>query len=114
MRVTNAVARKARHNKLFKLVKGFKWGRKNVYRLALNAAAKSGQNSYRDRKRKKRTFRQLWIIRISAALRAQGKRYSEFAFKLAQKQIIVNRKMLSELAVNDSATFNAIVEKAYA
>ena len=114
MRVTNAVARKARHNKLFKLAKGFKWGRKNVYRLALNAVTKSGQNAYRDRRRKKRTFRQLWIIRITAALRAQGKRYSEFMYKMTSNQIIVNRKMLAELAANQPEVFNAIVEKAYA
>jgi len=59
MRVTNAPARKARHKKLFKLAKGFKWGRKNVYRLAINAVNKDGQNEYRDRRRKKRGFRRL-------------------------------------------------------
>lgn len=114
MRVTNAPARKARHKKILKLAKGYKWGRKNLYRLALNAVTKAGQNSYRDRRRKKRDFRRLWIIRISAALRNMGKRYSEFQFKMTEKKIIINRKMLSELAVNKPEIFTAIVEKAYA
>ena len=114
MRVTNAPARKARHKKILKLAKGFKWGRKKLYRLAINAVMKSGQNSYRDRRRKKRDFRRLWIIRITAGLQALGKRYSEFQFKLTEKKIIVNRKMLAELAANNPASFTAIVENAYA
>ena len=114
MRVTNAPARKARHKKILKLAKGFKWGRKKLYRLALNAVTKAGQNSYRDRRRKKRDFRRLWIIRITAGLQAMGKRYSEFQFKLTEKKIIVNRKMLAELAANNPTTFKAIVENAYA
>ena len=114
MRVTNAPARKARHKKILKLAKGFKWGRKKLYRLALNAVTKAGQNSYRDRRRKKRDFRRLWITRITAALQSMGKRYSEFQFKLTEKKIIVNRKMLAELAANNPTTFKAIVENAYA
>lgn len=114
MRVTNAPARKARHKKLFKLAKGFKWGRKNVYRLAINAVVKSGQNSYRDRRRKKRDFRRIWITRITAGLQAQEKRYSEFMFKMTEKKIIVNRKMLADMAVHNPETFNAVVDAAYA
>lgn len=114
MRVTNAPARKARHKKLFKLAKGFKWGRKNVYRLAINAVNKAGQNAYRDRRRKKRDFRRLWITRISAALQAQGKRYSEFIFLLTEKKIIVDRKIMAELAVSKPEVFTALIEKAYA
>lgn len=114
MRVTNAPARKARHKKILKLAKGFKWGRKKLYRLAINAVTKAGQNSYRDRRRKKRDFRRLWIIRISAALQAMGKRYSEFQFKMTEKKIIVNRKMLAELAANNPTAFESVVEKAYA
>lgn len=114
MRVTNAPARRARHKKVLNLAKGFKWGRKKLYRLAINAVTKSGQNSYRDRRRKKRDFRRLWITRITAALQAQGKRYSQFMFNMTEKKIIVNRKMLAELAVNNEKAFNAIVEKAYA
>ncbi len=114
MRVTNAPARKARHKKILKLAKGYKWGRKNIYRLALNAVAKAGQNSYRDRRRKKRDFRRLWIIRITAGLQSMGKRYSEFQFKMTEKKIIVNRKMLSELAANNPDSFKTIVNQAYA
>lgn len=114
MRVTNAVARKKRHKKILKLAKGFKWGRKKLYRLAKNAVTKSGQNSYRDRRRKKRDFRRLWITRISAALQALGKRYSEFQFKLTEKQIVINRKSLADIAVKNPAVFEKIVEKAYA
>ncbi len=114
MRVTNAPARKARHKKILKLAKGFKWGRKKLYRLAINAVTKAGQNSYRDRRRKKRDFRRLWIIRITASLQAMGKRYSEFQFKMTEKKMIVNRKMLAELAAQNPTAFTAIVEKAYA
>lgn len=113
MRVTNAPARKARHKKLFKLAKGFKWGRKNVYRLAINAVNKAGQNAYRDRRRKKRDFRRLWITRISAALQAQGKRYSEFIFLLAEKKIIIDRKIMAELAVSQPEVFADLVKKVY-
>lgn len=114
MRVTNAPARKARHKKLFKSVKGFKWGRKNVYRLAINAAVKAGQNSYIGRKRKKRDFRRLWIIRITAALQAMGKRYSEAIFKMTEKKMIVNRKMLADLAATEPKVFEDLINQAYA
>lgn len=114
MRATNAPARRARHKKILSLAKGFMWGRKNVYTKAVDAVWHAGQNSYRDRRRKKRTFRELWITRISAVLQSMGKRYSEFAFKMTQKQIIVNRKMLADLAVQHPAVFKDIVEKVYA
>ncbi len=114
MRVTNAPARKARHKKILKLAKGYKWGRKNLYRLALNAVTKAGQNSYRDRRRKKRDFRRLWITRISAGLRALDKRYSEFQFKMTEKKMIVNRKMLADLSVQNPEIFASFVEKVYA
>lgn len=113
MRVTNAVARKARHKKILSLAKGYKWGRKNLYRLALNAVTKAGQNSYRDRKRKKRDFRRLWIIRIAAFLRNQGKRYSEFMYNMTKAKIIINRKMLAEMAVKYPDQLNSIINKAY-
>jgi len=114
MRVTSAPARKARKKKIFALTKGYMWGRKNVYKEAVDAMWHAGQNSYRDRRRKKRTFRQLWITRISAVLQSMGKRYSEFAFKLSEKKIIVNRKMLAEMAVKNPSVFKDIVEKVYA
>ncbi|MEI7511055.1 MAG: 50S ribosomal protein L20 [Candidatus Peregrinibacteria bacterium] len=114
MRSTNSVARKARHKKVLKLAKGYKWGRSKLYRLAKNAITKAGQNSYRDRRRKKRDFRQLWISRISAAVQAMGKRYSEFINLMTVKKIIVNRKMLADIAARNPDIFTKIVEKVYA
>lgn len=114
MRVTNSVARRKRHKKILKLAKGFRWGRSNLYRLAKNAVTKAGQNAYRDRRRKKRDFRQLWITRISIALRNQGVRYSEFACKMAEKKIVINRKMLADLATQSPEAFNDIVKTAMA
>ena len=110
MRTTNAVARKKRHKKVLKLAKGYKWGRSNVYRLAKNAVTKAGQHAYRDRRRKKRTMRQLWIARISAGLKAEGYRYSEFIFKLTEKKIIVNRKIIADLAAVEPTSFTAFVK----
>lgn len=114
MRTTNAPARKARHKKILKLAKGFKWGRSKLYRLAKNAAMKSGQNAYRDRRRKKRDFRQLWITRISAGLRAHGVAYSRFAHAMAEKKIVINRKMLADLAVRNPEVFEEVVKAAMA
>ncbi len=114
MRATNSVARKARHKKVLKLAKGYKWGRSKLYRLAKNAITKAGQNSYRDRRRKKRDFRQLWITRISAGLEAMGKRYSEFMHLMTVKKMIVNRKMLADIGARNADIFAKIVEKVYA
>lgn len=114
MRATSSVARKKRHKKVLNLAKGYKWGRSKLYRLAKNAVTKAGENSYRDRRRKKRDFRQLWIARISSALQALGKRYSEFQFLLTSQKIIVNRKMLADIAVRNPGIFQKIVEKVYA
>ena len=116
MRSTNAPARKARHKKILKLTKGFKWGRKKLYRLAKNAAMKAGQNAYRDRRRRKRDFRRLWILRISAALKNQnlGINYSRFAFLRAEKKIVINRKMLADIAVKNPEVFAEIVKTATA
>jgi len=113
MRVTNATARKKRHKKIIKLAKGYRWGRSNVYRLAKNAVMKAGQNAYRDRRRKKRSFRSLWITRISAALKMQGLRYSEFAFQLANQKIIVNRKILADLAAIEPDVFTGVVKQVF-
>jgi len=112
MRTTNAVARKARHKKILGLAKGYKWGRSKLYRLAKNAAMKAGQNAYRDRRRKKRDFRQLWITRISAGLRAHEVSYSRFFHAMAEKKIVINRKMLADLAVRNPEVFGDIVKNA--
>lgn len=114
MRATNSVARHKRHKKILKLAKGYRWGRSNLYRLALNATTKAGQYAYEHRKSKKRDFRRLWITRISAALIPNGVTYSRFMFGCAEKKIVINRKMLADLAVRDPEVFNDIVKAAVA
>lgn len=113
MRVTNSVARKKRHKKFLSLTKGYRWGRSNLYRLAKNASTKAGQHAYVGRKRKKRDFRRLWITRISIALRNRGLKYSDFMFKLSEKAIFINRKILADFAVLHVETFDRIIKKAY-
>ncbi|MBN2306853.1 50S ribosomal protein L20, partial [Candidatus Peregrinibacteria bacterium] len=110
-RVKRGVAAHARHKKLLKLTKGFRGKRKNVFKLAKNAAMKAGMNAYRDRRLKKRSFHQLWILRINAACRGHEVRYSRFVHGLELAGIKIDRKMLAELAVNEPAVFAQIVEE---
>ncbi len=110
MRTTNSVARNKRHKKVLKLAKGYRWGRKKLYRLAKNAIVKAGQHSYRHRREKKREFRRLWILRISAALRGQGVIYSRFAYQMAVKKVVVNRKMLADISVREPEVFSDLVK----
>ncbi len=112
MRTTNSPARKKRHKKILKLAKGYRWGRKNLYRLALNAVTKAGQHAYAHRRTKKRDFRQLWILRISAALKQYDISYSRFMHQLTLKKIVVNRKMLADIAVRNPEVFGDIVNVA--
>lgn len=114
MRVTNSVARKRRHKKILKLAKGYRWGRKNLYRLAKNAVMKAGQHAYKHRRQKKREFRQLWILRISAALRSHEVSYSRFILGTTEKKIVINRKMLADLAVRNPEVFGEVVKAAMA
>jgi large subunit ribosomal protein L20 len=114
MRTTNSVARKKRHKKVLQLAKGYKWGRKKLYRLAKNAVTKAGQHAYKHRRQKKRDFRQLWIARISAALRQNDVLYSRFAHQMAEKKIVINRKMLADIAVRNPEVFTDIVKKVMA
>jgi large subunit ribosomal protein L20 len=86
--------------------------RRSTVKKGKEAIVKAGQNAYRDRKLKKRTFRALWILRISAALRAQGKSYSRFAKALSDKKIALDRKTLSELAIHEPKVFDEIVKAA--
>jgi large subunit ribosomal protein L20 len=111
MRTTSAVQRKRRHNRLFQKVKGFRGGRRRLLRTAKETLIRSGVYAFRDRRRRKRDFRRLWIIRINAACRQHGLRYSEFIAGLNSAKIGLDRKSLSELAVADAAAFGAIVEK---
>ncbi|NPA34508.1 MAG: 50S ribosomal protein L20 [Chlorobi bacterium] len=111
-RATNAPARKQRRKKLFKLTKGY-WGRKkNVHKLARNQLEKSLQYAYRDRRNRKREFRRLWILRINAAARQHGMKYSQFIRGLKLNGIDLNRKVLAELAVNNPEAFAKLVEEA--
>ena len=113
-RVKGAMMTRKRRNKTLKLAKGY-WGSKSKhFKMAKQAVMKSGNYAYIGRKQKKREFRQLWIARISAAAKMNGMNYSTLMNGLKKAGVTLNRKMLSEIAVNDPAGFTAIVEKAKA
>lgn len=110
-RSTNAVPRKARKKKVFKLAKGY-WGRRsNVWTVAKNAVEKGLQYAYIHRKQKKRNFRSLWIVRINAALTQTNISYSVFMHKLKEKNIELNRKALADLAMHHPDTFMHLVNQ---
>jgi large subunit ribosomal protein L20 len=113
-RVKRGVTSHAKHKKVFKAAKGFYGRRKNTIRIAKQAVEKANQYAYRDRKRRKRTFRALWIQRLNAAVRPFGLNYSKFIAGLDKAGILVDRKVLSDLAITEPAAFQAIVEKAKA
>ncbi len=113
-RVKGATMTRKRRKKVLKLAKGYFGGKSKLFKTAKQAVMKSGQYAYIGRKQKKRTFRQLWIARISAAARANGMNYSTFMNGLKKAGITLNRKMLSELAIADAAAFTALTEKAKA
>ena len=108
-RVKRGVTARARHKKVLALAKGFRGRRGNVYRIAQQAVMKAGQYAYRDRRTKKRVFRQLWIARINAAARANGLTYSQFINGLNKAEIALDRKVLADIAVHDAAAFASIV-----
>ena len=110
-RVKRGVTARARHKKVIALAKGFRGRRGNVFRIAKQAVMKAGQYAYRDRRTRKRVFRQLWIARINAASRELGVTYSKFMAGLKKAQIDIDRKVLADLAVNDPAAFGSIVDK---
>jgi len=110
-RVKRGVTAHARHKKILALAKGYRGRRKNVFRIAKQAVMKAGQYAYRDRRTRKRVFRQLWIARINAASRELGVTYSKFMAGLKKAQIDIDRKVLADLAVNDPAAFGSIVDK---
>ena len=113
-RVKRGVTSHARHRKVLKRAKGYYGRRKNTIRVAKQAMEKAQQYAFRDRKRRKRTFRALWIQRINAAVRPFGLNYSKFIAGLDKAGITVDRKILSDLAIREPASFQAIVEKAKA
>jgi large subunit ribosomal protein L20 len=113
-RVKRGVTAHAKHKKVLKAAKGFYGRRKNTIRIAKQAVEKANQYAYRDRKRRKRTFRALWIQRLNAAVRPFGLTYSRLIDGLSRADILVDRKVLSDLAIREPAAFQAIVEKAKA
>ena len=110
-RSVNAVASRARRKKIIKQAKGYFGRRKNVWTVAKNAVEKGLQYAYRDRKTKKRNFRKLWIQRVNAGVRQHGISYSRFIRSAtADANIILNRRMLAELASNEPFSFKAVVD----
>ena len=110
-RSVNTVASRQKRKKILKKAKGYFGRRKNVYTVAKNAVEKALSYAYRDRKAKKRIFRSLWITRINAASREHGMSYSEVINKLKSKNIIINRKVLADLAMNDPKKFEEILNQ---
>ncbi|MBK7683997.1 MAG: 50S ribosomal protein L20 [Bacteroidetes bacterium] len=108
-RSVNHVAARARRKKVLKLAKGNFGSRKNVWTVAKNTVEKGLQYAYRDRKTKKRNFRGLWIQRINAAARIHGMSYSQFMGKIHASNVDLNRKVLADLAMNNPAAFEAIL-----
>ena len=113
-RLKGAMMTRKRRNKTLKLAKGYFGAKSKHFKMAKQAVMKSGQYAYIGRKQRKRDFRQLWITRISAAAKLNGMNYSTFMNGVKKAGITLNRKMLSEIAINDPAGFTAIVEKAKA
>ena len=110
-RVKRGVIARAAHKKVLKRANGFRGRRKNVFRIAKEAVMRAGQYAYRDRRTRKRVFRQLWIARINAATRSMGLTYSKFMAGLKKASIDIDRKVLADMAVHDPAAFGSIVEK---
>ena len=114
MRVKRGNVCRNRHKKILKLAKGFKGARSRIFKVANCAVMKALKYAYRDRKATKRNMRRLWIVRINAAVRERGMSYSRFVNACKKANILVNRKMLAELAVNDKEAFDVVFETAKA
>jgi len=110
-RVKRGTTHLKKRRKLMKQVKGYRWGRKNLLRLAKVAATKAGAYAYRDRRNRKREFRKLWQIRINAAARVNGLTYSTLIDKLNKADVKLNRKVLSEIGAGYPEIFGKIVER---
>jgi large subunit ribosomal protein L20 len=111
MRTVKGAARNKAKKRLFQKVKGFVGGRRRLLRTAKETLVRAGKYAFRDRRLRKRTMRSLWIIRINAAVRERGLRYSEFICGLGKAGLVLDRKTLAEMAVNDPAAFDAVVEQ---
>jgi large subunit ribosomal protein L20 len=110
-RVKRGVAASKRRKNILKLAKGFRWRRKSNYRAAKEAVIKAGKYAHRDRRAKKRTFRSLWITRLNNALRLYGLKYSGFIALQKEKGIEIDRKVLSQMAMENPNVFKALIEK---
>ncbi|MHC4403192.1 MAG: 50S ribosomal protein L20 [Planctomycetota bacterium] len=111
MRTRKGAARNRAKNRLFRRAKGYRGGRGNLLRTVKESVVRAGAYAYRDRRVRKRDFRRLWIIRINAAVRQRGLRYSQFIYGLDKAQIALDRKILADLAVTDPEAFDVIVER---
>jgi large subunit ribosomal protein L20 len=111
MRTRKGSARRQSKKRLFKRAKGYRGGRGNLTRTVKESLLRSGQYAFRDRRDRKRQFRRLWIVRLNAACRQHGLRYSEFIFGLKQAGIEMDRKTLSEMAIHDEAGFKDVCDK---
>lgn len=111
-RVKRGVVARARHKKVLRQAKGYYGARSRVYRVAIQAVTKAGQYAYRDRRQRKRQFRQLWITRINAAARENGLSYSHLINGLKKAAVDIDRKVLADIAVFDKPSFAALAKKA--
>jgi large subunit ribosomal protein L20 len=111
-RATNGPATRQRRNRLLKRAKGYRQGRRNLFKMASVTVLRAERFAFAGRQQKKRFFRSLWITRLTAAVKAHGLRYSQFIHGVQQAKILLNRKELSELAIHDPATFEAICQQA--
>ena len=114
MRIKRGNVSRKRHKKILKLAKGFIGARSRIFKVANTAVMKALKYAYRDRRTTKRNMRRLWIVRINAAVRERGMSYSRFVNACKKANIVVNRKMLAELAVNDKEAFDVVFEAAKA
>ena len=110
-RVKRGVAASKRRKNVLKMAKGFRWRRKSNFRAAKEALLKAGKYAYRDRRAKKRTMRSLWILRLNNAVRAFNLSYSKFIKIIKDKKIILDRKVLSQLAMENPKTFKKFIEE---
>ncbi len=111
-RVKKSLQAKSRHKKVLKATKGHYGARSRLFKTAKQSSIKSLQYAFRDRKNKKRNFRALWISRINAATRSHGYSYSQLMNGLNKKNILLNRKILSEISINDNSAFEKVVKTA--
>lgn len=111
-RVKRGVQARARHHKVLKQAKGYRGARSKLFKTAKQAVDRAGQYAYRDRRQRKRQFRSLWIVRINAAARENGLSYSRLIDGLNRADIVLDRKVLADLAVHDKPAFTVLAEKA--